>query len=97
MTLFDPGAPVEVDVVLSATQRITRRNAELLAAGRHPATLLPLWIGTGETCATCVHHSAPLRNTRRYHKCDHHHLGPSRSEASDIRVGWPACALYRPE
>jgi hypothetical protein len=31
---------------------------------------------------------------REFHKCELHTLGLSGSEASDIRVSWPACTLY---
>ena len=43
-TLFGP-AP-EPRPRLSADQRLTKRNADLLAKGKHPATLLPL-LGSG--------------------------------------------------
>lgn len=94
MTLFDPGPPLEHEE-LSRAQKITRRNNELLAAGIHPATRRPLFVGTGETCATCTHHVV-VHVQRRYHKCERHRLGPSASENSDIRVSWAACVLYEP-
>lgn len=94
MTLFDPGPPAEVPVDLSRGQRMTMLHRRMLAAGVHPATRRPLFVGTGEKCGTCNHHHAYQRHVRTYHKCDLHTLGESRSEASDIRIGWPACALY---
>lgn len=96
--LFDPG-PVSIppaEAGMSYGQRLTIQNRRLLEAGTHPATRRPLLIGTGETCATCVHHLVASQN-RTYHKCDKHRLGASSSEASDIRVSWPACVLYEPE
>ena len=94
MSLFDPGPAVDPER-LSSTRRLTLRNRELLDAGRHPATLTPLWIGTGERCGDCTHHHAYERN-RIWHKCGRHRLGESHSAASDIRVSWPACALFDP-
>lgn len=76
----------------------TAANNARLARGIHPATRVPLWIGTGERCGTCAHHQIiGAGNKHRLHKCAQHRLGMSASEASDIRVSWPACALYRPE
>lgn len=94
MTLFDLG-PEQPAEVKSRGQRITELNIRMFGAGIHPATRRSLFVGTGETCASCVHHVVVHVN-RRYHKCAQHHLGPSRSEHSDIRVSWPACALYEP-
>ena len=92
--LFDPGPPAETPVpeVMSATQRLTRRNQKLLEGGIHPATRRPV-LTTGDRCGDCVHHVV-VRHDRAWHKCEKHQLGISHSEASDIRVGWPACTLY---
>lgn len=69
----------------------------LLAAGIHPATRAALFIGTGETCEQCASFVAyDFRHNRRLFKCRQHRLGVSRSEASDIRKSWPACALFTP-
>jgi len=96
--LFDPG-PVELapadDPALSAGQRLTLRNAAELAAGRHPATGLPLADGT-ETCGGCAHHEHVHHHDRHWHKCTQHRLGMSHSAASDIRVSWPACTRFIP-
>lgn len=94
MTLFD--VPVSVRPPKETPdQRLTRRNRELLAGGVHPATHRHLFIGTGERCGTCAFHDTITHN-RTWHKCAKHRLGESHSAASDIRVSWPACALYEP-
>lgn len=96
-TLFDPGPlPAETPVELSRGQKLTRANKALLGQGRHPATRLPLLDPEWEfTCGGCHHHVAVDHHRRRYHKCARGRLGLSASEASDIRVSWPACTLYR--
>ena len=90
-TLFgpEPVAPPE----LSADQKITKRNRDMLDDGRHPATLLPL-LGNGATCSTCTFHKVLPHHNRTYHKCDVHRLGITHSTASDIRLSWPACTHY---
>lgn len=93
-TLFGP-AP-EPRPRLSADQRLTKRNADLLAKGKHPATLLPL-LGSDATCGGCAHHQALDHHNRTFHKCDVHRLGISHSSASDVRVSWPACVRFEQE
>lgn len=93
-TLFGP-AP-EPPPKLSAGQKLTKRNAELLARGRHPATLLPL-LGSDDKCGDCSHHHRYSYRDDAYHKCDQHRLGESHSAASDVRVGWPACVRFERE
>lgn len=92
----DPGdvRPDAAAAKLSPTQRRTIRNRSILEAGRHPATGERL-LEDGSTCGECVHHLIHRLN-RAYHKCDVSRLGPSSSEASDIRVSWPACARFEP-
>lgn len=96
MTLFDlpPVPAAEPPEKLSAGRRLTLRRQADLAAGRHPVTGLPLldaeW---GFTCGTCAHHYV-ARLAGSYHKCA---LRDTGSEATDIRVGWPACTRYRIE
>lgn len=63
-----------------------------LAVGRHPATGTRTRPDVG-TCGECVHHVVS-RYDKRYHKCEKHRLGTSSSEASDIRVSWPACDFF---
>lgn len=81
----------------SATQRLTRRNNELLDGGTHPATRRPLFIGTGEQCGGCQFHHAYRYHNKTFHKCEMHRLGESHSAASDVRVSWPACVLFEPK
>lgn len=98
LTLFDAGPPEQRGTDgLSRDARRTLRNNELLERGAHPATRRPLlareW---GFTCGDCAHavvvqHAGP----RRWWKCIRHRLGLSHSAESDIRKGWPACALFK--
>jgi hypothetical protein len=90
-TLFGP-AP-EPAPQLSADQRLTKRNNDLLESGKHPATLLPL-LGSDARCGTCAHHQHLAHHNRSYHKCDEHRLGITHSTSSDVRVSWPACTKY---
>lgn len=91
--LFDAPDLPDPDPQLSYGQRLTLRNNAALAAGRHPATGLPL-ADSGHHCGSCEHHVV-RRLGSTYHKCVMHRLGTSGGEASDIRVGWPACTAYR--
>lgn len=95
-TLFDVGPAPTPAEPLSATQRLTIRNRDLLDRGVHPATrtalLDPKW---GYTCNDCAHLRRWQYHNRTYVKCERHHLGESHSAASDVRVGWPACARFR--
>lgn len=85
--------PPGTELVPSAGRRLTLRNNESLARGVHPATRKPV-AANGETCGTCAHHRHYDWHNRSYHKCAKHRLGESHSAASDIRVSWPACALW---
>lgn len=78
---------------LSPGRRRTLRQKRLLAAGRHPATLVALAADRG-TCGECVHSHRHDHGNRAYWKCELHRLGESASEASDIRVSWPACIRF---
>ena len=79
---------------LSAGQRLTLRNNQMLSVGRHPATGRPLLKVDVATCGECVHHKA-FSHDRTWHKCDVHRLGMSHSASSDIRVSWPACDRFQ--
>ena len=95
--LFDAGPPLPrlVDP-LSATQRRTLRQRDSLARGVHPATGRRLLVEPADmTCGDCAHMVRITRN-RTWLKCEHHRLGLSHSEASDIRKSWPACELFAP-
>ena len=83
--------------LLSADVRRTMRNHELLERGVHPATgrlLLAQLPDVNDTCGRCTHHNVHRRGNKVVHKCTEHRLGESFSAASDIRVSWPACALF---
>jgi hypothetical protein len=50
------------------------------------------------TCRDCTHCEQHSAGGHGYvWKCAKHRLGMSHSEASDIRVGWPACILFAPK
>lgn len=78
---------------LSRTQRLTRRNADMLTIGVHPATRQPTAPELGR-CGDCAHAHRVVHHSRAWWKCDLHRLGMSHSEASDIRVSWPACTKF---
>lgn len=96
--LFDPGPAVPDPYEgMSDGARRTAQQRDLLAAGVHPATRLPLADaphgGAGETCGTCQRqHTYVHRSGARFHKCAL--AGETRSAATDIRLGWPACVRW---
>ena len=97
-TLFDPGPPLPDPLDgLSAGQRLTLRNHQLLAEGTHPATHTATRPDLGR-CGDCAHAIIEHHggSARAWWKCELHRLGRSHSAASDIRVGWPACARFEP-
>lgn len=97
MTLFD-GSLEEWKALhpstagLSADARRTLRNRQMIERGRHPVTNAPLLDpGWNRTCGDCDHHFSHTRN-QTWHKCE---LNATHGPATDIRVGWPACAKFR--
>jgi hypothetical protein len=67
---------------------------EAINVGMHPATRLPLLAADwGFQCGNCIHAVRVQGGARWHWKCARHRLGMSASEASDIRVSWPACTL----
>lgn len=87
---------------LSPTQRRTQRQKAKLSAGRHPATNSPLldepdtddqW---GFTCRDCVHSFRYRPGNTTVWKCWlQFRQARGSSEATDIRIGWPACTHLR--
>lgn len=74
----------------------TERAAEHIAAGVHPVRGLKL-AGTDETCGTCGLAVQVGHGAREYWKCgDLDGRFVTRSEASDIRLKWPACTAWQP-
>lgn len=94
--LFALPAPLPPATPVSAGVRRTMRQQALLRAGLNPATEERQLDGGATTCRSCCHAEKhqPTRSPRSYWKCRNHRLGLSSSDASDIRVSWPACALY---
>lgn len=102
LRLFDPPewmtAPRHPDLErqLSPDARRTQRQQSRLDQGIHPASgyslLDPEW---GYRCRDCHHAIRIDIGSRRVWKCRLHRLGLSHSAASDIRVSWPACTLFR--
>lgn len=97
--LFEPpqlhrqGPPPEKE---GRDARRTRTQKETLAMGVHPATRARLLSAEwGYTCGDCAHVRAAPLSRRTVFKCQLHRLGPSHSEASDIRLWWPACTRFR--
>lgn len=100
----DPGTRVRVRTPgpkrdaegLSRDQRRTKRDADLLAQGVHPATRIGIADGD-HTCGDCAMHVPVHRGNTHAHKCRLHRLGMSHSADSDIRVSWPACNAWQEE
>ncbi len=87
------GQPVEVAPNnLSADRRRTLRRRIILEQGYHPATRRRL-AENGMTCGDCAAHMAFAYATRTFYKC--RFAGVSNGPATDIRVSWPACELFR--
>jgi len=86
----------EAPAPLSRDAALTQRNRVSLANGRHPATgrhlLDPGW---GYTCRDCSYCYGSGHNLRTYRKCRRHVRGHTGGAASDIRLFWPACVLFR--
>lgn len=88
-----PGMPADpAPVTVSLQRRRTLRAAAMLADGKHPANGLP--INRDHRCGDCFHIRANPRNTRTFFKCLHHRFGCSHSDASDMRLSWPACPKF---
>lgn len=94
LTLFEM-APIVAEPVeeLSAGQKITRRHRIALELGKHPANGLP--IDEAHRCGDCAHFQRLDYHTRHYAKCAYNRLGITHSEASDMRVNWPACPHFK--
>jgi hypothetical protein len=89
------GNELTMEQALAAKRKTPPRNRDQLVALRLSGGLHPHRgdkLGpAGETCGSCRHHIV-RRLAGRYHKCA---LGPdSHGSATDIRVGWPACARW---
>ena len=84
-----PQRPDYVDTTgWSVGRKRTLRHQQDIARGIHPLTKKPL-LGTGQTCVDC----ASAREDHGFWKCIL--FSTSRSETSDLRVGWPACTLFK--
>lgn len=106
---YEPTDPEPADTNLSAGRRRTLRQAETIAAGRHPQGTKILHADadrtrtrtsgssrkTPLTCGSCLFRATA--DGSWYPKCVHPVWGnTSHSEASDNRAWWPACTAYRP-
>ena len=65
------------------------KQARAVMQGRHPMGLR--LAGNGETCGTCAFRK-DKRFARGYQKCTK--TRQSASQATDIRLKWPACELW---
>jgi hypothetical protein len=74
----------------SATKRRTQRNEAMIAKGLHPFGP-PLRQPRGETCGTCRFAQA-VRMAGTYWKCEK--MQNTHGPATDLRLKWPACALW---
>lgn len=76
---------------LSAGRRLTLRQKDDIAHGRHPLMLNAL-ANNGETCGTCIHLVHRGGGNRTYLKCEFHITSGA---ASDCRRWWPACTRWQ--
>lgn len=104
---LDPGAaaPPEPAEKLSAGRRLTLRQRNDLAAGRHPLTGGPLHPhaapaeprdAPGLRCGGCRFRMYLGGGRRGYPKCDNPNTPYSHGPATDVKAYWPACPLYEP-
>ena len=103
LDLFPDLEPVAVDRSSPARRRTTLREA-MMAIGAHPLATLVRGLklhpaaapasdrkAPGLRCRDCVRVIVQPGTKARYYKCS---LYPSRSEASDLRLWWPACQRF---
>ncbi len=76
---------------LSTGARRTARQRGRLASGYHPLANTRTRTD-GSTCGTCARLTRHQTTSRRWAKCD---LYPGH-EATDVRVSWPGCDLWKP-
>ena len=89
-----PAPPPPDDAVperTSAGRKRTERRRRQLAAGINPGSGHRL-AGNGETCRTCVF-LVRQSQANTWFKCGKGVI--TGGEATDIRVGWPACVLWQ--
>jgi len=72
----------------SPGRRLTLRNNQTIANGRHPATSLRLSRVEGATCGTCVY----SYKTRKWWKCEL--VVATSGPGTDIRKKWPGCSKW---
>jgi hypothetical protein len=91
---------------LSATARRTQRQAEAIAGGAHPLSLVGGWLALHPEadrnatrsdrsdlpfrCGTCR-----FREVAQYPKCHREGAPRSRGGGTDVRAWWPACTYYQ--
>jgi hypothetical protein len=109
--LFDGYEPAEAVPApkVSAGRRLTMRQAEAIAAGRHPLTGGPLHELASRhrdatspksdpfTCGSCWFREVMPYHNKSYAKCwqaDSKRV--THSAATDVRAWWPACRNYSP-
>lgn len=74
----------------------TRRAQERIVLGVHPLAGRKL-ADNGETCGSCGLAVRLDYHSRAYWKCEaENHRYVTHSEATDIRLYWPACRLWQP-
>ena len=90
---FEPPEPEEE---MSRGRRRTRDAKLAIAAGRHPFGRA--LADNGLTCGDCWFAIETENGRKTYWKCEKNRL--TRSDATDLRLWWPACELFsasRPE
>jgi hypothetical protein len=78
---------------ISERRRLTKRQHDDVAAGRHPLLRGLKLAGNGETCGSCIHRVPTSAKTgQRWPKCEQH---VTHGAASDCRKWWPACVAWK--
>ena len=103
---YEPAVPPASD--LSPGQRLTQRQAGLVAMGIHPLTRRHLHPDADPTrtsaspqdgtptCGTCVHRELLDYHNKRYPKCLLNADKVTHGPASDVRAWWPGCLDFTP-
>jgi hypothetical protein len=97
-TLFPVDPPPQaltIDASDSATVKLTKRRAALIAQGLHPMGG-GLRSEPGETCGSC-HHAVKTGNRQaKFIKCELTRQNWTKGPGTDIRLKWPACSRWEP-
>lgn len=87
--VLQPAQP-HIPDTLSDQRRRTLRQRQRIERGLHPLANGPI-NASGETCGSCAH-CVGHRQAQSWYKCA---LIGGHSNATDIRLSWPACSAWK--